>query len=49
MHVEIFDKNGKKLKELKGFEFEYNPTGMAIDSTDGSMYINLIVILPLPS
>ena len=38
--VAMFDKNGKKLKELKGSEFGFDdPYGVAIDSTDGSMYI----------
>ena len=38
--VTIFNKNGKKLKELKGSEFGFgDPDGVAIDSTDGSMYI----------
>ena len=38
--VAMFDKNGKKLKELKGSEFGFgDPIGVAIDSTDGSMYI----------
>ena len=38
--VAIFDKKGKKLKELKGSEFGFgDPFGVTIDSTDGSMYI----------
>ena len=38
--VTIFNKYGKKLKELKGSEFGFgDPYGVAIDSTDGSMYI----------
>ena len=47
--VSIFDKNGKKLKELdeleelEGYEWSaesdcIDPSGVAIDSTDGSMY-----------
>ena len=38
--VAMFDKNGKKLKEFKGSEFGFgDPNGVAIDSTDGSMFI----------
>ena len=38
--VAIFDKNGKELKELKRSDFGFgDPYGVAIDSTDGSMYI----------
>ena len=49
--VAIFNKNGKKLKELKGSEFGFgDPTGVAIDSTDGSMYItsdyNIVKLSP---
>ena len=49
--VAIFDKNGKKLKELKGSEFGFgNPYCVAIDSTDGSMYItsktNIVKLSP---
>ena len=49
--VAIFDKNGKKLKELKGSEFGFgDPIGVAIDSTDGSMYItsdsNIVKLSP---
>ena len=49
--VTIFDKNGKKLKELKGSEFGFgDPCGVAIDSTDGSMYItslsNIVELSP---
>ena len=49
--VIIFDKNGKKLKELKGSEFGFgDPIGVAIDSTDGSMYItsdsNIVKLSP---
>ena len=49
--VLIFDKNGKKLKELKGSEFGFgDPYGVAIDSTDGSMYItgnsNIVKLSP---
>ena len=49
--VAIFDKNGRKLKELKESEFGFgNPYGVAIDSTDGSMYItsdsNIVKLSP---
>ena len=49
--VTILDKNGKKLKELKGSEFGFgSPYGVAIDSTDGSMYItsdsNIVKLSP---
>ena len=49
--VVIFDKNGKKVKELKGSEFGFgNPNGVAIDSNDGSMYItsnsNIVKLSP---
>ena len=49
--VLIFDKNGKKLKELKESEFGFgNPYGVAIDSTDGYMYItsrsNIVKLSP---
>ena len=49
--VLIFDKNRKKLKELKGSEFGFgDPYGVAIDSTDGSMYItsqtNIVKLSP---
>ena len=49
--VSIFGKNGKKLKELKGSEFGFDdPYGVAIDSTDGSMYVtsdsNIVKLSP---
>ena len=49
--VLIFDQNGKKLKELKGSEFGFgDPYCVAIDSTDGSMYItsdsNIVKLSP---
>ena len=49
--VTTFDKNGRKLKELKESEFGFgNPYGVAIDSTDGSMYItshsNIVKLSP---
>ena len=38
--IVVFEWNGKKLKELKWSEFGFGkPYGVAIDSTDGSMYI----------
>ena len=51
LKITIFNKYGNKLKELKGSEFGFgDPYGVAIDSTDGSMYItsdsNIVKLSP---